>query len=115
MAEDVTTFTLPPDGMLSEQIDLPSHEMSLGLMHPEEGLRICVWDGQRWRRLTHDAAIRFAQELETSAEATMFAPVSQALRALAAKVNGLETSTMFRRAARTAMQKFVQMPVEGHV
>lgn len=109
----MTEFTAPPPGMLSEQIDLPSHEMTLGLMHPEEGLRICVWDGLRLRHLTHDAAVKWAQELEAEKDAAMFAPVSRALRTLAAKVNGLETSTMFRRAARTAMQKFADMPVEG--
>lgn len=28
----MTDFTAPPPGMLSEQIDLPDHQMSLGLI-----------------------------------------------------------------------------------
>lgn len=102
MAEDVT-FTAPPVGMLSEQIDLPDHQLTLGLMHPEgQALRIVAWDGERWRHLSEGAAIKWARELEADRYAASFAQVSDGLRALASKVNEIGTATMFKRAGRAA-------------
>lgn len=117
----MTDFTPPPAGMLSEQIDLPDHEMTLGLIHGGEGLRIVVWDGHLFRHLTEDAAIKYAQEIESWGHAMLLAPASDALRTLAAKVNEIETAAMFRRAGRAVFgamaqdyeRKLMDMPVEG--
>lgn len=103
MDEALTAFTPPPPGMLSEQIDCPDHRLSLGLMHREgEGIRIFTWDGNLWRHLTTEAAIKYAQFLEGEACAEILKPVADALRTLADRVNEIETATMFERAGRAA-------------
>ena len=97
------TFIAPPAGTLSDQIDLTEHRLTLGLMHPESStLRIVAWDGQVFRNLTEDAAVKWAQQIESEAYAKVLAPVSDALRTLAAGANEIETSGMFKRAGRAA-------------
>jgi hypothetical protein len=112
-------FTAPPAGMLSDQIDLPDHHLSLGLVHTEDqGLLIAAWDGARWRHLTADAAIRYAQQLEGDHQAAAFLPVTDALRALVDKISEIETSTMMRRVARRfagpkTVGELIEMNVAG--
>lgn len=105
----MTTFTPPPAGMLSEQIDLPDHEMSLGLMHMEgAGLRVCVWDGETMRHMAHMKARRWAMELEDGPFGAAFKPVAEALRNLSERAESILASVAAQR-----VQAFADMPVEG--
>lgn len=106
----VTNFPLPPTGMLSEQIDLPDHNLSLGLLHIDgAGIRVCAWDGERLRHMAPAAARRYAADLDTGAYAAAFAPVVDALTSLCERVEEISAMATARRA-----EKFADMPVEGH-
>lgn len=111
---DETPFTLPPAGMLSEQIDLPDHRLSLGLMHRDgEGVRVFTWDGERLRHLTADAAQAYADFIDENPHAAVLKPVSDALRVLAGKINDLESAAMFRRVSATVMRKFTERAADA--
>jgi hypothetical protein len=115
----MTEFIPPPPGMLTGQIDLPDHKMSLGLMHREgEGIRVFIWDGDTWRHLTCDSAVGYADYLDGEAYAAMLKPVSDALRSLAARAGEIEATAMFTRAAQcvggpVSIQELMGMQVEG--
>lgn len=103
-------FQLPPQGMLSEKIDLPDHRLSLGLLHIDgAGIRICAWDGEVMRHMALAAARRWASDLAEGAYATAYKPVVDAVDRLNDRVDEINAMAAARRA-----QKFDDMPVEGH-
>lgn len=114
----MTNFTIPPEGMLSEQVDLPAYSLALALVHREGDAspQIAIWDGGLWRHLTVQAARKWADDQEAGPYAEAFTPVIEALRTLAGRVEDITTRAVFKRAGKTAMRavKFADMPVEGH-
>lgn len=106
----MTGFTPPPPGMLSEQIDLPDHQMSLGLMHIDgAGIRIMTWDGERMRHQSVAAARRFASDLAEGPYSAVYQPVIDAVEKLLERVDEISAKAAARRS-----EKFADMPVEGH-
>lgn len=121
------TFTRPPEGMLSEQIDLPDHNLSLGLLHIDgAGIRVCAWDGSAMRHMAPAAARRWAADLDTGPFASAFTPVVDALTNLCERVEEISAMAAARRAEKFAVGnegagdfnpvdvRFADMPVEGH-
>lgn len=93
-------FTLPPEGMLSEQIDLEPYSLALGLVHPEGSpLMIAVWDGERMRRLLPEHASAWADELIAEGQAVPLAPVIEAIRKLVRRVGEIVTASIMRQEA----------------
>lgn len=93
------TYTPPPAGQLSEQIDLPDHEMSLGLIHMEgAGIRVCTWDGQVLRHMSPARARRWSVELLEGPFGSAFAPVAQALQRLTDKAEEIAARVTAARA-----------------
>lgn len=106
----MTDFTPPPEGILSEQIDLPDHQMSLGLMHIDgAGIRIMTWDGERMRHQSVAAARRFASDLSEGPCSAVYQPVIDAVEKLLERVDEINAMAAARRS-----EKFADMPVEGH-
>jgi hypothetical protein len=100
---DPPDFTMPPPGMLSEQVDLEAYGLVLGLVHPDDGpLMVAVWDGERLRRLLPEQASTWADELVAAGQAVPLAPVIEAIRTLVKRVGEIVTASIMR-----------QMEVEG--
>lgn len=114
--DELTHFPLPPENMLSEQIVLADHRLALGLIHREgePEPRIVVWDGDTYRHLTPAVARSTADFYDAQAEAKQLAPVSDAMRTLARRVEEIATAAMFRRAGKRVMADFATARVEGH-
>lgn len=103
-------FTPPPPGQLSEQIDLPDHMLSLGIIHMDgAGLRVCVWDGHTMRHMAAARARRWAHELVDGEFGAAFQPVADGLRKLCDKVEEIEARVVIMADGRLRA-----MPVEGH-
>lgn len=83
-------FVMPPEAMLSEQIDLSDpFRMVLGLIHPETEPYplVAIWNGEQLRRLTAKAAEAYAEWCDReSGEGDVLAPVADALRKLARRI-----------------------------
>jgi hypothetical protein len=122
-------FVLPPKGMLSERVDLLAHRLVLGLQHRDgEGIRICSWDGETWRHMTCEAALKLAEHMELQAApvAAELRPVSEALRNLVNRVGEIEaqvivarTRQIVGRSVGAAMERWraqglAEAEVEGH-
>lgn len=102
-------FTMPPAGMLSEQVDLRDYELVLGIIHPEDSpMLIVAWDGKRLRRMLPEQASAWADELVAAGQAIPLAPVIEAIRALVRKVGEIITASIMRRSGLAGME------VEGH-
>ena len=112
----MTDFPLPPENMLSEQVSLPQHRLALGLMHPEGEAHpiVFVWDGELLRRVSHEAALNWANDIETGPYAEALKPVADGLRGLVGKAEVAATNALFKRAGRAVYGKFIEMPVEGN-
>lgn len=105
-------FTLPPDGMLSEQIALPDHRLALGLLHIDgAGVRVCAWDGERMRHMAPAAARRWASDLENCGHELELRPVIDGLRKLVERTEEIAAMIAGNQAAVAA--GLVEMPVEG--
>jgi hypothetical protein len=109
-------FPLPPENMLSEQIALPDHRLALGLVHRDgdPAPTIVVWDGERFRHLTPEAARKVADWYDAQPEAAQLAPASDAMRTLARRVDEIAAAAMFRRAGKRAMADFATARTEGN-
>src|SRR3569833_1257235 len=91
-------FTLPPAGLLSEQIDLPDLLLSFGLIHREgEGIKVGAWDGELIRTVPPEAATRWARDIEASPYAEAHKAVSEALLSLVDRILQIETGAMLIR------------------
>lgn len=113
MSDDA--FTRVPDGMFSEPVDLIDYGLQLGLLHPptRDGLCVAAWDGENLRHLTAKAARKWADENDGGDYAKPLAPVTDALRTLARRIDEINTAVMFRRAGQKAMAGFAAMKTEG--
>lgn len=95
-------FTMPPPGMLSEQIDLEPYGLVLGLIHPEGSpMLVAVWTGQGFKRLMLDQASAWADELIAAGQAVPLAPVIEAIRKLVRRAGDIISETIMRQAAET--------------
>lgn len=99
-------FAMPPEGMLSQQVDLSAYGLTLGLIHPEGApLMVAAWNGEGLRRLLPEQATQWADELVAAGQAVALAPVIEAVRALVRKVGDI--------AAASIMRDLATVPAEG--
>jgi hypothetical protein len=91
-------FRMPPEGMLSEQVDLVPYGLVLGLIHPEGApILIAVWNGEGFRYLLPDQATQWADDLVAAGQAVPLAPVIEAIRTLVKRVGEIVTEAILRR------------------
>jgi hypothetical protein len=90
--DGLTAFQPPPENMLSEQIDLPTLYLSLGLVHPEgSGVRIVAWSGAGISHMSPAKARRLAKEMRATPQALELLPAIRGLEALANRADELAT------------------------
>jgi hypothetical protein len=95
---DAPPFRMPPEGMLSEQVDLVPYGLVLGLIHPEGApILIAVWNGEGFRYLLPDQATQWADDLVAAGQAVPLAPVIEAIRTLVKRVGEIVTEAILRR------------------
>lgn len=100
-------FRPPPEGMLSERIDLDAFHLTLGLVHPEGApMMIAVWNGERMQYLLPEQAMAWADELVKAGQAVQLAPVVEAIRKLVKRVGEIVSATV--------MRQFAEAGVQGH-
>jgi hypothetical protein len=97
---DPPPFRRPPEGMLSDQIDLVPYGLALGLIHPEGSpILIAVWNGEGYRYLLPDQATQWADDLVAAGQAVPLAPVIEAIRTLVKRVGEIVTAAILRQEA----------------
>lgn len=102
-------FPLPPDGMLSERIDLIPYGLVLGLVHPEGSpMLVVAWDGEKFKRMLPEQASQWADDLIAAGHAVTLAPVIEAVRKLVRRVGEIITESIMRQSSLSEME------VEGH-
>jgi hypothetical protein len=107
----VTDFTLPPEGMFTDQRDFVELRLVLGVMHPEsaDGVRVVAWDGNKLRHMTGEAARKWAAEIEPLLE---LRDATEAIRQLADEADQRNSAAkygaMSRSAARKAMARLTE-------
>lgn len=94
---DPPPFRLPPEGMISERIDLIDFELVLGLIHPEGSpMLVVAWDGKTMRRLLAEQATTWADEIALMPE---LAPVTAAIRKLVRRMGEIASEAIMRNMA----------------
>lgn len=87
-------FPMPPQGMMSEQVNLIDFGLVLGLVHPEGSpILIVVWDGERFRRLLPDQANTWATEIALTPG---LGPVLEAIRKLVKRAGDIAVASLMR-------------------
>lgn len=103
---DPPPFVRPPEGMLSERIDLDEFGLTLGLIHPEGSpMLIVAWNGERFTKMLPDQASAWADELIAAGQAVPLAPVIEAVRRLVKRVGEIVSAAI--------MRSLETMPAEG--
>ena len=94
---DPPVFTLPPLGLMSEQVDLPAYELSLGLIQPEGSpILIAVWSPAGLSKLMPEQASQWADELIAAGQAVPCAPVIEAIRKLVRRAGEIAVEAVMR-------------------
>jgi len=97
---DPPPFVMPPERMLSEQIDLQPYGLVLGLVHPEGSpMLVVAWNGERFTKLLPEQASQWADELVSAGEAVSLAPVIAAIRKLVKRVGEIVSEAIMREAS----------------
>lgn len=105
-------FTLPPEGMFTDQRDFIERRLVLGLMHPEsaDGVRVVAWDGSNLRHMTSDAARTWAAEIEPL---LALREVTEAIRQLADEADHRNSAAKYGAMSRSAARKVMERLTQG--